>query len=471
MSHFAPIAGGQHTAEKDHRWLILVIVAIAQLMVILDSTVVNIALPAMKRSLHAEVGTLQWIVSGYTLTLAAFLLAGGSLGDRFGRRKLFVIGVAWFAAASALCGVAPNAGVLVAARVLQGIGGALLAPASLAIIQASFRPDDRARAIGAWSGLGGLATAAGPLVGGYLLAVASWRWVFYINLPMAVTVVVVAVRHVPESSDPTISGPVDRLGAALGVVVLSGLSYGLIEGANLGWASPAIVASLLAAGLGAVAFWFVERRAADPQLPLQLFRVRQLSAANAVTFLMYAALSGALFLLPTELQLVQRYSALESGLSLLPVTVIMLVLSPRSARLAARIGPRLQMSAGPLLAGLGLVLLTRAAGGGDYATDVLPAVIVFGLGLAVCVAPLTATAIGASPADHAGVASAINNVVARSAGLIAVAVLPVVAGITGAGALDPGPFAHGFRIAMVVAGCGCAAAGILASVTIRNRSA
>jgi predicted MFS family arabinose efflux permease len=305
-------------------------------------------------------------------------------------------------------------------------------------------------------------------VGGYLLAVASWRWVFFINLPIAVAVIIVAVRHVPESSDPTVTGPVDGWGTGLGVIVLGGLSYGLIEGANLGWGSPLIVAAFAGAAVAGALFVAVERRAADPLLPFQLFRIRQLRAANAVTFVMYGALSGSLFLLPVELQLVDRYSALESGVSLLPVTVLMLVLSPRSARLAARLGPRLQMTAGPLLAGAGLVLLTRAADGADYVTDVLPAVALFGLGLATCVAPLTSTAMSASPPEHAGVASAINNVVARSAGLVAVALLPVVAGITGAGALLPVPFAHGFRIAMVVAGCGCAGAGLVALATIRN---
>jgi EmrB/QacA subfamily drug resistance transporter len=434
----------------------------------LDSTVVGIALPSIKRSFHAQVGTLQWVVTGYTLTLAAFLLLGGSLGDRYGRKRIFLVGVVWFATASALCGVAPSADALIAARVLQGVGGALLAPASLAILEASFRPADTSRAIGAWSGLGGLATAAGPLVGGYLLAVASWRWVFYINLPLAVAVIVVTMRHVPESSDPTSTGPVDRVGAVLAVITLTGLTYGLIEGPTAGWGSPVIVAALAVAVVGAVAFWRAERSRANPMLPLGLFAIRQLSSANAVTFLMYGALSGALFLLPVELQLVDRYSPLEAGLSLLPITALMLVFSARSARLSSQIGPRLQMTVGPLVAGAGLVGLTRAATGDNYVTHVLPAMIVFGAGLAIAVAPLTATAIGASPPEHAGVASAINNVVARAAGLVSVAVLPAVAGIAGAGALAPIAFAHGFRVALLIAGVGCGAGGLLAAATIRN---
>ncbi len=437
-------------------------------MASLDSTVVGIALPAIKRSFGSGVGTLQWIVTGYSLTLAAFLLIGGSLGDHYGRRKVFLLGVVWFAVASAGCGLAPTSSLLVAARVLQGVGGALLTPASLAILQASFVAADRSRAIGAWAGLAGVATAAGPLVGGYLLSFTSWRWVFFINLPVAFAVVALTVRHVPESSDPDARGRVDRLGAALAVVSLSGLTYGLIEGPNAGWGSPVIVASLVVAGAGATAFISVERRRRHPMLPLELFTIRQFAAANAVTFLIYGALGGALFLLPVELQLVDGYSALHAGLALLPVTAIMLVFSARSARLASRIGPRLQMSAGPVVVGVGLALLTRAATGDAYVTHVLPAVIVFGCGLAITVAPLTATALGASPAERAGVASAVNNVVARSAGLVAVAVLPVVAGITGAGALAPGPFAHGFRSAVLIAAVACGAGGVLAAVAIRN---
>ena len=249
-------------------------------------------------------GTLQWVVSGYSLTLAAFLLLGGSLGDRMGRRRMFSIGVVWFAVASICCGFAPNAGTLIAARVLQGVGGALLAPASLAILQASFRPDDRSRAIGAWSGLGGVATAAGPLLGGYLIVVASWRWVFFINLPVAVVVLLVTARHVPETRDPSTAGHVDFLGAGLAVIFLAGLTYGLIEAPSHGWTSPAVVVSLLVAAVTAPAFLVVEHASANPMLPLGVFRSRQFSGANAVTFAVYGALGGALFLLPVELQLV-----------------------------------------------------------------------------------------------------------------------------------------------------------------------
>jgi EmrB/QacA subfamily drug resistance transporter len=433
----------------------------------LDATVVGIALPTIGRAFHSGVGTLQWVVSGYSLTLAAFLLLGGSLGDRLGRRRIFAIGIVWFAVASACCGLAPNAGVLIAARVLQGVGGALLAPASLAILQASFRPEDRSRAIGAWSGLGGLATAAGPLLGGYLI-LASWRWVFYINIPLSVAVLMMTARHVPESRDPSTAGHVDFAGAGLAVLFLAGLTYGLIEGPGHGWTSPVVLVGLIVAALAGPAFLLVEQAKAHPMLPLGVFRSRQFSGANAVTFIIYGALGGALFLLPVELQLVSHYSPLSSGLALLPVTLIMLTFSARSGQLAARIGPRLQMTAGPLVVGAGLLLLTRATYSGNYAAQVLPSVLVFGFGLAITVAPLTATAMAAAPAEHAGVASAVNNVVARAAGLLAVAVLPLLAGITGAAALQPHHLAGGFREAVVIAGLACVAGGLLAVATIRN---
>ena len=434
----------------------------------LDATVVGIALPSINRSFGGGVGTLQWVVTGYSLTLAAFLLLGGSLGDRLGRKRIFSIGVAWFAIASALCGIAPNATFLVVARVIQGIGGALLTPGSLAILQASFRADDRSRAIGAWTGLSGVATAAGPLVGGYLLAVASWRWVFYINVPVAAFVLLVTARHVPESSDPTTTRHIDIPGASLAVLFLAGVTYGLIEGPTRGWGSPLVVGAFVVAVMSVVAFFVVERRSPDPMLPLDLFRSRQFSGANAVTFVVYGALGGALFLLPVELQLVAHYTPLKSGLALVPVTLIMLVFSARSGQLSARIGPRLQMSLGPVVVGAGLALLARATDHGSYWTQVFPAIVIFGIGLAITVAPLTSTAMSAAPAEHSGIASAVNNTVARAAGLFAVAVLPLAAGLTGAAALSPAELADGFRTAVYIAGAASAAGGLLAVLTIRN---
>jgi EmrB/QacA subfamily drug resistance transporter len=454
-------------ASARGRWVIGAAV-LGSGMASLDATVVNIALPSIGRSFGVGLGSLQWVVTGYTLTLAAFLLVGGSLGDRYGRRRMFSAGVVWFALASVGCGLAPDADVLIGARVLQGVGGALLAPASLAILQASFRPEDRARAVGAWSGLGGLAAAGGPLIGGELLAVASWRWVFFINLPVAAGVLWLTSRHVPETHDPTATGRVDVAGAGVAVVLLTGVTFGLIEGPGLGWSSPLVVTAFVLAALAVPAFVARERAAAAPMLPMAMFRRHQFAAANAVTFVVYGALSGALFLIPVELQVVDGYTPLSAGLSLLPVTALMLVFSARSARLAARIGPRLQMSLGPVVAGTGLLLLTRATEGSGYVDHVLPAVVTFGAGLAITVAPLTSTALAAAPAEHAGVASAVNNVVARAAGLLAVALLPVLAGLTGTGALLPRHFAVGFRTAVVIAAVACAAGGVLAALVIQD---
>src|SRR3984957_20612620 len=466
-----PTAGPvlQPRARPTGRGLwVLAATVLGSSIALLDATVVGIALPSIGREFHGDVGTLQWVVTGYSLTLAAFLLLGGSLGDRYGRKRIFSIGIVWFALASALCGIAPSAGLLIGARVLQGVGGALLAPGSLAILQASFRPDDRARAIGAWSGLGGVAGAAGPLVGGYLIAIGSWRWVFFINLPLAAAVLVITARHVPESRDPTSSGRVDTAGAALAVVFLAGLTYGLIEAPTRGWSSPAVVASLVVAALAAPAFLLVEHRRTQPMLPLRLFRSRQFTGANAVTFAVYGALAGALFLLPVELQIVKGYSPLESGVALLPLTLVMLAFSARSGALSARIGPRLQMTVGPLVVGAGLALLTRATDPGSYWTQVFPAVLLFAFGLAITVAPPTATAMGAAPPEHSGVASAVNNVVARAASLLAVAVLPLLAGLTGAAALSSATLATGFRTAMLISGLLSAAGGLLAALTIRT---
>jgi EmrB/QacA subfamily drug resistance transporter len=454
-------------ASGQGRWVIAATV-LGSGMAFLDATVVGIALPSIDRALHGNVATLQWVVTGYSLTLAAFLLLGGSLGDRYGRKRVFSIGIAWFAIASAVCGFAPTSGTLILARIVQGVGAALLTPGSLAILQASFRPEDRARAIGAWSGLGGVASAAGPLIGGYLIAAASWRWVFFINLPLAAFVLVITARHVPETHDPDAQGRVDMPGAALAVLFLSGLTYGLIEGPTRGWTSPVVLGSLVLAAVSGPAFLVVEYRRRHPMLPLGLFRSLQFTGANAVTFAVYGALGGALFLLPVELQVVAHYSPLASGLALLPVTVVMLLFSARSGQLSARIGPRLQMSVGPVLVGGGLALLARASDPGSYASQVLPGVLLFSAGLAVTVAPLTATAMGAAPAEHSGIASAVNNTVARAAGLFAVAVLPLLSGLTGAEALGAAQLADGFRTAMYISAAAAAAGGLVAVLTIRN---
>jgi EmrB/QacA subfamily drug resistance transporter len=449
------------------RWVVTATV-LGSGMAALDATVVGIALPAIGRDFHAGVSSLQWVVDAYTLALAGLLLFGGTLGDSYGRRRMFMAGTVWFALASLCCGLAPNAAVLIAARALQGVGGALLTPGSLAILQASFAPDDRSKAIGAWSGLGGIATAAGPFLGGWLISAVSWRLVFFINLPLAVAVLAIAARHVPESKAPGAVPKLDLKGAVCISGALAGITYGLIGASGSGWGSAQVILPL---GLGLALlglFLAVEAREAEPMLPLTVFRSRQFSAANGVTFVVYAALGGVIFLVPVVLQEVRGYSPLQAGTALLPVTFIMLLLSSRSGALAARIGPRLQMTTGPLVIAAGLVLFIRLGSAGSYWTTVLPAVLVFGFGLAINVAPLTSTALAAAPAEHAGIASAVNNDVARAAGLIAVAVLPVAAGITGDSYLHPVMLAHGFRVAAVMSAVFCAAGGVLAALTIRN---
>jgi EmrB/QacA subfamily drug resistance transporter len=438
--------GGLRLNTPAGRW-VLVAAVLGSGVVSLDATVVNVALPTIGRELHAGVEGVTWTINGYSLTLAALILLGGALGDRYGRRRIFVLGVIWFGAASLLCGIAPNLPVLIAARALQGVGGALLTPGSLAMISASFAPEDRGRAIGAWSGLGGLASAAGPLVAGLLLDL-SWRLVFLINLPLTVLVIALAIRHVPESLDEQAPRHLDLAGASAAVAGLAGITYALTEAPGRGPGSPLVLAAAAAGIAGMVLFLVIERRGSHPLIPLDIFASRQFTAANLVTFALYAALGGVFLLLALVLQISVGMSPLVAGSSLLPITVIMLALSARAGALASRIGPRRPMTFGPLVVGCGLLLMLRIGPGAGYLTAVLPAVIVFGLGLALTVAPLTAAVLGAAAARHAGVASGVNNAVARTAGLLAVAVLPAVTGLTGAAYQQPLRMVHGFHIAI-----------------------
>jgi EmrB/QacA subfamily drug resistance transporter len=428
----------------------------------LDATVVNTALPAIAADLDTSLAELQWVLTAYLLTLGSLLVLGGSLGDLFGRRRVFVIGLAGFALTSLLCAAAPSPALLVGARLLQGVAAALLVPASLAMITASFHPIDRARAIGRWSGLGAVTTALGPFVGGWLIDAFTWRLVFLVNLPLSAAGIAIALRHVPETRDGHAVRRVDVPGAVCLTLALAGAVYALIETPAAGFSGWPVLAVALALVAGA-AFFRAERRSPQPMVPVSIFRHRQFSGANLVTLFVWSALAATTFLLVVHLQQDLGYSALEAGASLLPITVLMLTLSTRAAGLAQRAGPRVPMTVGPLLIAAGLVLMARIGPGDTYATTVLSAVVVMGSGLVLTVAPLTAAVLAAIDVQRAGIGSAINNAVARVAALLAVAVLPAAAGITTlAGDLGPR-----FATAMHLTAALPAIGGVIAFVTIR----
>jgi EmrB/QacA subfamily drug resistance transporter len=429
-------------------------------MVLLDGTVVNVALKTVGQDLGASLAQLQWITNGYLLMLASLILLGGSLGDRLGRRRMFLTGVVWFALASALCGLAPNPGVLIAARVLQGVGGALLTPGSLAIIQSAIAPADRGRAIGAWTGMTSIAAAVGPFLGGALVQYADWRWIFWINAPLAAVTVAVTLAFVPESRAAE-RGRYDGAGAGLAALALAGITYWLIE-----WDS-ALGVPALGVGLAAgVAFVVVERRVEHPMLPLGLFGSRTFFAANAMTLLVYAALGAILFFLVIDLQTVLGYGALQAGMATLPITVLMLLLAARGGALGARVGPRIPMTVGPLVMALGVGWLSLVGDGTSYWLGVLPPLVVFALGLALMVAPLTATVLAAAPEGRAGVASGVNNAVARAGSLFAVSALPVVVGLSGAEYADGSAFGSAYGHAMWVCAGLLVAGGVVSWLTI-----
>ncbi|MFC9164477.1 MFS transporter [Streptomyces fungicidicus] len=451
-------------SSPQGKW-ILVTTVLGSSMALLDSTVVNVALPRIGQDLGADLGALQWTVNAYMVTLAGLILLGGALGDRFGRRKVFVVGVLWFAAASLLCGIAPDAGVLIAARALQGVGGALLTPGSLALIQASIHPDDRGRAVGLWSGFGGIGAAVGPFLGGWLVDGPGWRWVFLLNVPLALLCAPIALRHVPESSGVKAEGRFDVLGAALGAIALGLVTYALIEAE--GDTVPA-AASAVAGLAAAVAFVLVEKRRPAPMMPPAIFASRQFSAVNGVTLCVYAAFGGFFFLAALQLQVVVGWSALAAGTALLPTTALMLLLSARSGELGDRIGPRIPLTVGPLLCAAGMLLMTRVGPDASYATEVLPALLVLGLGMVTLVAPLTATVLASVDTARAGLASGINNAAARAAGLVAVAALPLLAGMGPEAYRMPDVFDAAFRRAMVLCAGVLVVGSVLAFTTVRR---
>jgi EmrB/QacA subfamily drug resistance transporter len=421
-------------------------------IVFLDGTVVNLALPSIAKDLGASFAQLQWIADGYLLSLSSLILLGGSLGDILGRKKVFLYGLYGFGLFSLLCGVAANSEALIIFRILQGLFGALLVPGSLAIINTNFPQKSRGRAIGLWSAWAGAFTALGPLVGGYLIDAASWRWIFYINVPLILICIVLTIFGVKETRDKG-RRKIDYAGAVTAALALAGITYGLIEGPANHW-HPVSVLPFFAGLLFANIFSIIERGKRDPMVPFSLFKSRNFAGANLMTFAMYGALSGFMFALVIYLQTKMHYSAIKAGLCLLPVTILMLGLSGRMGELSGKLGPRRFMTAGPVLAGFGILLLTGLKPGDGYFTYLLPCVFIFGLGLVTTVAPLTTTVMTSVPGEDSGVASAINNAVSRVGGLVVIALL----GLLGA--------EHVFKFSMILCGLLVISAGVISYKTI-----
>ena len=455
--------GSVRLASAAGRW-VLAVAVLGEAMVLLEATVVNVALPAIGRDLGAGVAGLQWTLNGYVLTLAALVLAAGSLSDLDGRRRVFTLGVAAFVAACALCAAVPTIQLLVAARFVQGVGGALLTPGSLAIIDAVFVPGDRTRAIGAWAGLTAVAAAAGPPVGGYLTDALSWRAVFLVNLPLGAFVIIAAVVKVPESRDPTRAGGLDLPGAGLATAAIAGLCFALVQAS--GGLTPAVITAAAVSLTAAGAFAVTERRSSHPMLPPGLSGSRQFAAATVLALVTYAALGGVIFLFAAFLQVSLGYTALQAGAATLPVTIVLLTGSGPSGAIAQRTGPRIPLTAGAAATGAGLLLMARIHPGDSYLAAVLPPLAVFGAGLAALITPITATVLASVDARHSGIASAVNNALSRLGQMTAVAALPLAAGLSGTDFEDPAKLAAGFPVAMTIAAVASFAAALLAWTTI-----
>jgi EmrB/QacA subfamily drug resistance transporter len=440
---------------------------LASATAMLDATVVNVALPHIAADLDADVADLQWVITGYLLGLASCILLGGAAGDRWGRKRVFLVGAIWFAVASLACGLAPTLPALVVARVVQGVGAALLTPTSLALLQSVFVPDDRARAVGSWSGLGGLAGALGPFVGGIVVDGPGWRWAFLLSVPLLIGAVL-AARSLPEQVPADSTRHFDGVGAALAVLALAPFTWVLTEAPERGWGDAVVVVGLLVSAGAAVAFVQRMRAAADPLVPPRLFRSRDFTVLNVATLALYAALGAEFFLVTYQLQVGVGWDALAAGSALLPATLLMLVGSSRSGALAARIGPRWQLVVGPLLVALGAVMLSTVGPGADWLTDVAPGAVVFGLGLTAFVAPLTATVMGSVEEAHVSTASGVNNAVARTGGLVAVAFVPSAAGLATAVGADA--VTDAYRTGMWIVAAFAAVGALVSAVGLRDRA-
>jgi EmrB/QacA subfamily drug resistance transporter len=438
------------------RTLALVATILGSGVVFLDSTIVNLALPKISIGLHASFSDLQWIADGYLLSLSSLILLGGSLGDILGRKRMYLAGLAGFGVVSLLCGLSPNVGFLIGFRILQGVFGALLVPGGLAIINTNFPREERGAAIGKWSAWSGILAAIGPLVGGYIIDAISWRWIFFINIPLIIVCGLLAMKNVEESRDTRVRR-IDSRGAALAALALAGITYGLIEGPADHWHPKSMTALVIGFGFMAVFAWY-ESRSKDPMVELSLFKSRNFSGANLMTFAMYGALSGFMFALVIYMQTKLGYSAIKAGLSLLPVSLVLLFFSSRVGGLSSKIGPRIFLTAGPLIAALGMFLLLGYKPGDSYWLFLLPRVLLFAIGLVLLVAPLTTTVMTSVQDASSGIASGINNAVSRVAGLVVIALL----GLAGTGNV--------FRFSMALCAALAAAAGVISFFTIKNKA-
>lgn len=446
---------------------ILIAMALGSGMAFLDGTVVNVALPTIGRDFDAVLAALQWTVNAYTLTLAALIMLGGALGDRLGRRRVFVVGVVWFTVASVLCALAPNVEVLIAARGLQGIGGALLTPGALSILQTTLHPQDRAKAIGSWAGLTGMSGVVGPLLGGWLLEF-DWRWVFWINAPLAVVTVWLVMRSAPETRDERVSPGFDWAGAAFGAVALGASTYALVAAPEPNATTWVVAAGVLAV-VAAIVFVRREATAQAPMVPLSLFANRSFSVINAMTFVVYGGLSAVMFFLVIQLQVSLGWSPLAAGMATLPITLLMLAFSGRTADMATRFGVRTPLVVGSILCAVGVGMLAAVDPADSYLTAVLPGVTLMGVGLTILVPTLTTTVMSSAPQEQAGIASGVNNGVSRAAGLLAVAALPAAVGLAGNAYTDPDLMTDSYRGAMLICAVLMVAGGLLAGLLLPHR--